>query len=117
MTDEPPAPPNDNDLTAMLELRINKVWLGQRYTTAGEGFVESLRRNQREVVSKWIDELNLTDEQMKVLGYDTGSKSVGAIYVATWTPDGLRYTEIPTEDFYMPDPHGGNIGGNASEDT
>lgn len=58
-----------------------------------------------------------TDEQMKVIGMDVGAASKGAIYVTTWTPEGLRYTEIPTADFYMPDPHGGNIGGNGSDDT
>lgn len=110
MTDEPDPPPIPDTLDAL------RYMMARLHKPAPERLPPTIVTSELSLY-QWRDEFNLTDEQMKVIGYDAGSKSTGTIYVTTWTPDGLRYTEIPTEDFYMPYPLGGNIGGNASEVT
>lgn len=123
VTDEPEAPPSEHTLDAlryMMEgLRRGRALADWREPWFSNGYMRPIEERERTdlLTGKWSDEFHLTDEQMKVFGMDVGAVSKGAIYVTTWTPEGLRYTEIPTADFYMPDPRGGNIGGNGSEDT
>lgn len=129
MTDEPEGPPNEHTIDALRYMmarlhkpapeRLPPTILTPEFAQAlcQERFATVSRKSGKTFSVKWSEEFTLTDEQMKVIGMDVGSASKGAIYVTTWTPEGLRYTEIPTADFYMPDPHGGNIGGNGSEDT
>lgn len=120
VTDEPEGPPSEHTLDA-LRYAVQAVRLTRwpsrhaKYLHAIAGMKEPERSAY--LSGEWRDEFNLTDEQMKVIGMDVGVASKGAIYVTTWTPEGLRHTEIPTADFYMPDPRGGNIGGNGSEDA
>ncbi len=120
MTDEPEAPPVDHTIDA-LRYMVQGVRLTRwpsrhaRYLHAIAGMKEPER--SAFLSGEWRDEFNLTDEEFKAIGLDVGAVSKGAIYVTTWTPEGLRYTEIPTTDLYMSDPHGGNIGGNGSDGT
>lgn len=126
MSDEPEAPPVEHTLDALRYMMhglcnsdkrqaYTKLWYGGDHMQK----LRDMKEPERSAFlhGEWRDEFNLTDEQIKAIGMDVGAASKGAIYVTTWTPEGLRYTEIPTADFYMPDPHGGNIGGNGSDGT
>lgn len=125
VTDEPEAPPVDHTIDALryMMARLNRSQPEKRLPTiltpevAKDAIDQGIDLGSAFAVAKWSDEFNLNDEQMKAIGMDVGAVSKGAIYVTTWTPEGLRHTEIPTADFYMPDPHGGNIGGNGSDST